>query len=82
MLCFGVKDKNKKLEKTRFFYVDDSKLSVDSILRFLLLMLQYLDVLYSISWYLLGRLLGMLSNNFVGIESIRGYDSNSFERSY
>ena len=53
---FGVKVNLKKVEKTHVLTMLTPKLSVDSILRFLLVMLQYLDKLYSNSWYILGRL--------------------------
>jgi len=42
-------------------------LSAGSILRFSLLMLQYLDDLYWISWYLLGMLPWHVEWNFVGL---------------
>ena len=47
---FGVKDKLKKLEKTQLFMLMTPNLSVDSILRFLLVMLQYVEQVYQIYW--------------------------------
>ena len=79
---FGVIVVFKKLEKTQLFSWLTPNLSVDSILRFLLLMLQYIEQVYQVSWYLIGMLIGRFVYFFVGTESIRGYDSNCFERSY
>ena len=53
---FGVIVNFKTVEKTQLLTRLSPNLCVDSILHFLLLMLQYLDELYSISWYLLGML--------------------------
>ena len=78
---FGVIVVFKIVEKTHVLMMPTPNLSVDSIWRFLLVMLQYLDELHSISWYLLGMLYWYVEWNFVGVESIRCYDSNSFERS-
>ena len=55
---FGVKDKFKKLEKTRLFMMMTPNLSVDSILRFLLIMLQYIEQVYRVCWYLVGMCVG------------------------
>ena len=53
---FGVIVVLKIVEKTQLFMWTTPKLSVDSILRFMLVMLQYLDELHSISWDILGML--------------------------
>ena len=51
-------------------------LSVDSILRFSLLMLQYVEQVYQVCWYNVGMCVGRFVYFFVGTESIRGYDSS------
>ena len=67
MLCFGVIVVLKIVEKTQLFMWMTPKLSVDSILRFMLVMLQYLDELHSISWDILGMLPWYVEWNFVGL---------------
>ena len=64
---FGVIVVLKIVEKTQLFMWMTPKLSVDSILRFMLVMLQYLDELHSISWDILGMLPWYVEWNFVGL---------------
>jgi len=49
---------------------------VDSILRFVLIVLQYIEQTYQIYWYLIGMSVGMFVWNCVGLLVIRGYDSS------
>ena len=55
---FGLIVVFKTVEKSQLLTMSSPNLSVDSILRFCLLMLHYLYELYSISWFILGRCLG------------------------
>ena len=57
-------------------------LSVDSILRLSLLMLQYVEQVYQICWYYVGMFVGRFVYFFVGTESIRGYDSDRVKEVY
>ena len=79
---FGVKDKYKMLEKTQLFMWMTPNLSVDSIWRFLLVMLQYVEQVYQIYWYLIGMFIGRFVYFFVGTDSMRGYDSNTMKDVY
>lgn len=73
---FGVKVNLKKVEKTHVLMMLTPNLSVDSILRFVLIVLQYIEQTYQIYWYLIGMSVGMFVWNCVGLLVIRGYDSS------
>jgi len=73
---FGVKVNLKKVEKTHVLTMLTPNLSVDSILRFVLIVLQYIEQTYQIYWYLIGMSVGMFVWNCVGLLVIRGYDSS------
>ena len=76
---FGVIVVLKIVEKTQLFMWMTPSLSVDSILRFLLVMLQYVEQVYQVCWYYVGMCVGRFVYFFVGTESIRGYDSSSMK---
>ena len=73
---FGVIVVLKIVEKTQLFMLMNPNLSVDSILRFVLIVLQYIEQTYQIYWYLIGMSVGMFVWNCVGLLVIRGYDSS------
>jgi len=57
-------------------------LSVDSILRFLLVMLHYVEQAYRTYWYLIGMFIGRFIQNNVGELVLIGYDSSMMKDSY
>ncbi len=73
---FGVIVVLKIIEKTQLLTSMTLRISVDSILRFSLLMLQYVEQVYQVCWYNVGMCVGRFVYFFVGTESIRGYDSS------
>ena len=79
---FGVIVVLKIVEKTHVLTMPTPNLSVDSILRFLLVMLQYVEQVYQIYWYLIGMFIGRFVYFFVGTDSLRGYDSNTMKDVY
>ena len=79
---FGVIVVFRIVEKTHVLMMSTPNLSVDSILRFSLVMLQYVEQVYQIYWYLIGMFIGRFVQNNVGIESIRGYDSSRMKDVY
>ena len=79
---FGVKVNFKKVEKTHVLTMPTPNLSVDSILRFLLVVLQYIEQVYQVCWHCVGMCVGRFVYFFVGTDSIRGYDSNTMKDVY
>ena len=64
---FGVIVVFKIVEKTQLLMRLTPNLSVDSVSRFSLVVLQYLDELHPISWDILGMLSWDVEWNFVGL---------------
>ena len=56
---FGVIVVLKTVEKTHLFNGQDSKLSCDSIWRFLLVVLHYIELVYRVCWYPVGIFVGI-----------------------
>ena len=73
IVVFGI------VEKTHVLTMQTPNLSVDSILRFSLVMLQYVEQVYQVCWYYVGKCVGKFVYFFVGTDSMRGYDSNTMK---
>ena len=79
---FGVIVVLKIVERTQLFMWMTLNLSVDSIWRFLLVMLQYIEQVYQVCWHCVGMCVGRFVYFFVGTDSMRGYDSNTMKDIY
>jgi len=53
-----------------------------STLRFLLVMLQYVEQVYQIYWYLIGMFIGRFVQNNTGELALIGYDSSRMKDVY
>jgi hypothetical protein len=83
---FGVIVVLKTVEKTHVLTMPTPNLSDESIWRFLLVVLQYLEQVYQLCWYYVGMFVGMFVGRFVyffvGTDSMWSYDSNTMKEVY